>query len=451
MRHFLKTAVIIGMMTSGLMVVQAEPFNIEKIKNILESRVINGLATGMVIGLIADGQSEIISLGLSDKQSAQAIDANSIFEIGSISKTFTAIILADMVQKGEVELGDPVAKYLPENVRMPERNGKQISLLDLATHRSGLPRLPSNLIPQNIENPYADYSVEDMYDFLSGYSLTRDIGEKTEYSNLGIGLLGHVLALKAGLTYEDLLQRVILQPLLMDDSGIDISDAQMPRFTTGYNMVGRATMHWDLPTIAGAGAIRSTGADMMSYLLANMEMENGSLGDAMRMSHTIKSEFAGEDYKIGLAWLTREIDGDSVVYHDGGTGGYRSFIGFDEAAQRGVFILTNSLDDATAIGFAILQDDIDPLKFKPAAQVENAKKYLGDYQLAPNFILVVTEVDGHLFVQATGQENIPIYYESENEFYYRIADIQISFEVDDDGAVTGLVLHQNGDHPAKKL
>src|SRR5262249_55292167 len=152
--------------------------------------------TGIVVGLLdASGRRRILAVG---------VDSNGVFEIGSITKTFTATALADMVEHGEVGLDDPVAKYLPDSVHVPTRNGKQITLLDLATQSSGLPRMPSNMTPQDPMNPYADYSVQQMYAFLAGYQLTRDIGASYEYSNLGVGLLGHALALKAGTSYETL-------------------------------------------------------------------------------------------------------------------------------------------------------------------------------------------------------------------------------------------------------
>src|SRR5208283_4407870 len=125
-----------------------------------------------------------------DKNDKRALDGDTVFEIGSITKVFTALLLADMAQRGEVALTDPVSKYLPKGVKMPGRNGHAIMLQDLATHTSGLPRLPSNMKPKDFMNPYADYTPELLYQFLSSYELPRDPGSKWEYSNLGAGLLG---------------------------------------------------------------------------------------------------------------------------------------------------------------------------------------------------------------------------------------------------------------------
>src|SRR5687767_11534886 len=161
--------------------------------------------TGIVIGLLdATGTRRIIAAGA---------DSAGVFEIGSITKVFTTSLLQDMVDRGEVRLGDAVSQYLPKSVKVPARGGHEITLLDLATQSSGLPRMPKNFTPRDSMNPYADYSVQQLYTFLSGYELTRDPGAEYEYSNLGMGLLGHALALKGRASYEELLRRRILAPL----------------------------------------------------------------------------------------------------------------------------------------------------------------------------------------------------------------------------------------------
>jgi len=170
---------------------------------------------GMVVGFVSLQGRRIISDGHMAESDPRQPDGNTIFEIGSISKVFTALLLADLVERGELSLNDPISKFLPTSVKAPHWNGKEITLVDLATHTSGLPRLPDNLNPQDIENPYADYSVQQLYEFLSRYQLTRDIGTQYEYSNLGFGLLGQLLSLKSGMNYETLVTTRIAQPLQM--------------------------------------------------------------------------------------------------------------------------------------------------------------------------------------------------------------------------------------------
>ena len=179
----------------------------DQIREILVKRVDQQKQTvGIVVGVIEPDGRRVVAYGnLANGKLANAdpgtLDGDTIFEIGSVTKVFTSLLLADMVNRKEVTLDDPAAKYLSENVKMPERSGKSITLLDLSTHSSGLPPNPGNL-KLNPRNPFAaDYSVNDLYQFLSGYTLPRDPGSEFEYSNLGAGLLGHVLPCRAGTNY----------------------------------------------------------------------------------------------------------------------------------------------------------------------------------------------------------------------------------------------------------
>src|SRR5580700_6438668 len=168
-----------------------------EIHKILADRIgSENLGIGIVVGVIDAKGRRIVSDGSLAKDDKRPLNGDTVFEIGSMTKVFTSLVLMDMVQKGEVALTDPVSKYLPASVKVPERNGRMINLQDLSTQSSGLPRMPSNFNPKDPLNPYADYSVEQLYQFLSGYQLKRDIGAKYEYSNLGVGLLGHVLSLR---------------------------------------------------------------------------------------------------------------------------------------------------------------------------------------------------------------------------------------------------------------
>jgi len=178
----------------------------DEVKENIRQRIEHGTAVGLVVGFIdGKGNREYFSSGTAVLNSEQPVDEDSVYEIGSISKVFTGILFADMVLKGELGLDDLVEDHLPEAVTVPSRNMAKITLEHLATHSSALARMPTNFKPTDLSNPYADYTVEDMYEFISGYSLTRDIGEKYEYSNLGMGLLGHILGLRAGMGYEQLM------------------------------------------------------------------------------------------------------------------------------------------------------------------------------------------------------------------------------------------------------
>src|SRR5687768_3913852 len=258
----------------------------DQIREILRDRIdVAKKSVGIVVGLVDDQGIRIVSYGKPNQNSDQMVNADSVFEIGSVTKVFTSTLLAEMVERGEVSLNDPISKYLPRSVKTPTRAGKEITLLDLANQTSGLPRMPGNFAPKDPRNPYADYSVEQMYAFISGYTLARDIGAKYEYSNLGVGLLGHILALRSRKDYETLVRTRIGRPLKMDSTGIRLTPEMQARLAAGHNAIRRPNANWDLPTLAGAGALRSTVNDMLKFVAANLGLKKSPLLAAMQKAH----------------------------------------------------------------------------------------------------------------------------------------------------------------------
>ena len=431
-----------------------------EIRNILIERIDKEKqSVGIVVGVIDLSGRRIVSYGNLAKGDKRTLDGNTIFEIGSVTKVFTSLLLADMVQRGEVALTDPVAKYLPAGVKMPERGGKQITLQDLATHTSGLPRLPENLSPKDPNNPYADYSMDQLYKFLSGYQLTRDIGSQYEYSNLGGGLLGHVLARRLGMDYEGAVQARIIHPLGMSSTGITLSPDMKLRLATGHSPAMEPVANWDLPTLAGAGALRSTAEDMLTFVAANLGYVKSPLTPAMAAMLAPRRPTGMPELEIGLGWHILTHDGHEIVWHNGGTGGYRSFIGFDSKTRVGVVALSNASTDTGVddIGRHLLNASL-PLWQSPkehtaiAMDPKQFDGYVGRYQLAPDFILTVTREGNQLFTQATGQPKLEIFPEGPRDFFLKVVDAQITFEVEGQGKATSLILHQGGmNQPAKRM
>jgi len=307
----------------------------------IKSRVDAKKSAGMVVATLEpDGSSSMAAFG-NPGPDAKPLDGDSVFEIGSITKVFTALLLADMAERGEVKLDDPVARHLRAGVKVPERNGRAITLIDLSTQSSGLPRLPDNMKPANPLNPYADYSVEQMFEFLGRYQLTRDVGAEFEYSNLGVGLLGQALAMRAGKSYEALVKERILDPLDMDHTGVTLTPWMQEHLAKGHSPGGMVVPNWDLPAIAGAGALRSTMNDMLKFARANLDSSGGRIPKLLQQTHTVRRP-VGKDMSIGMNWLIRSIDGRDVVWHNGGTGGYRTWIGFDKTRKIAAIVLTNS-------------------------------------------------------------------------------------------------------------
>lgn len=417
-------------------------------------------STGMVVGVLTPRGSRVVVYGtFDDDQDKRVPSADSVYEIGSISKVFTSLLLMDMVQHGEVKLDDPVSKYLPKTVHMPARNGKEITLLDLAMHVSGLPRMPSNFAPKDPDNPYADYTVQQMYDFLSSYQLTRDIGEKYEYSNLAVGLLGNTLALRAGTDYETLLRTRILQPLGMSSTGIVLTSDMRARLVPGHTETQKRTSNWDLPAFAGAGGIRSTVNDMFKFLAANMGLRESPLQPAMKSMLTRRRPSVKENVDVAIGWHILNRYGDDIIWHNGGTGGYHSFMGFDPKKQLGIIVLSNSTNDIDDIGRHLVDSRYELAKLTLAKEHKEIAvdpklfdDYVGVYEMTPAFKLTITREGNKLYGQATGQGRMELFPESPTDYFLKEVDAQITFEKDEKGQVKQLILHQNGaDQPAKKV
>ena len=412
---------------------------------------------GMVVGVIDAKGRRIIAYGSLAKADPRQLNGDTVFEIGSVTKVFTSLLLMDMVQRGEVALTDPVSKFLPSNVKMPERNGKKITLADLSTQTSGLPGMPSNMHPKDpVNNPYADYTVDQLYQFLSGYRLTRDIGSQYEYSNLGVGLLGHVLALRAGSSYEDLVRSRISKPLDMSSTSIALSPDMQARLAVGHNGALSPVANWDIPTLAGCGALRSTANDLLNFLAANLGYRKTPLAAAMAAEISTHRPTGTPGLEIAYAWHIRTGHGSSIISHNGGTGGYDSFMGFDPKSGIGVVVLSNSAagDGPYDIGRHLLNANYPLAKIEPPKEHHEAKidtkvfdRYIGRYATAPDSILTITREGDHLFADAPhGGGTYEILPESETEFFVSIKgmDIQLTFHTAIQSNAMELVVNQEG-------
>jgi D-alanyl-D-alanine-carboxypeptidase/D-alanyl-D-alanine-endopeptidase len=443
----------------------------EEIREILVRRVDQQKqAVGIVVGVIEPNGRRVVAYGNLANGDARTLDGDTIFEIGSVTKVFTSLVLADMVSRKEVALDDPAAKYLPENVRMPERSGKSITLLDLSTHRSGLPSHPGNL--KLTGNTNADYAVDDLYQFLSGYTLPRDPGSEYEYSNLGAGLLGHLLACRAGTDYESLIRSRIARPLSMPDTGITLSSSMNRRMATGHNAMLAPVANSDLPTpLAGAGALRSSANDMLTFLEAFLGYRESPLQPAMKDMLEVRRP-AGQT-TIGLGWIIMSVHGREVIGHNGATAGFRSFVGYSPQERIGVVVLSNAstptgVDD---IGLHLLNPkaplaDPEPPKQRTGIRIDPRllDNYTGRYQLTPNLIFEITRDADRLFAQGFAQlpHNRPgdltslpqfeLFAEGEKSFFARVADQQFTFETEPEGRAASLILHRAGrDMPGARL
>lgn len=405
------------------------------------------LAVGFVVGIYKDGETQVIGYGETEQGKGVVPDGDTIYEIGSSSKVFTGILLADLVERGRVKLDDPMQEYLRDSTKTQLSNTSHITFEHLATHTSGLPRLPDNLQPADPMNPYADYTRQQIFAFLKEHELRRAPGEY-EYSNFGMGLLGLLLASRERTSYEELLVERIAKPCRMDDTCVTLSDDQRGRLAPPYDAALQPTKNWDLPTLTGAAGIRSTANDMLKFIAANLADDDKPLTKALQLSHE-KRHTMPDGQAIGLAW---HIALDGITrWHNGMTGGYASWVAVVPSRNVGVVVLSNTAaDEITELGAKITRiafgEKIDPPTAPSTVKVAPAvlAKYEGVYAITPKFALTVTLEGNKLMVQATGQQKLRVFPESETKFFYKVVDAQLTFVTDKKGKAEQLILHQNG-------
>ncbi|GAA4340671.1 hypothetical protein GCM10023149_52300 [Mucilaginibacter gynuensis] len=325
------------------------------IDSIARKYIQKGNTVGLSIGILKNGQISTYGYGETTIGNKKLPDANTLFEIGSISKTFTAVLLAYYVNEGKVKLTDPVTKYLPDSVAAnPEL--QQITLLSLSNHTSGLARMPDNWEKQAFEplNPYKNYNKQLLFAYLKNCKLETKPGEKYAYTNLGVGLLGIALEKISGKSYEVMVKELIAKPLGLKSTVQHITPELAPRFVTVYNAEGKATPAWDFDALASCGALRSTVTDLLAYAKANMQSATGTSkpAKAMELTHHITFE---KDAKMGLGWHIIFVDGVNYIFHNGGTYGSSSFLAFNTEKNLAVVVLSNAAESTDGLGTELLK------------------------------------------------------------------------------------------------
>lgn len=305
----------------------------------MAKRIDDKHGTGVVVGLLTPEGRSFAAYGSVSAGGPEAT-ADTVFEIGSITKVFTSFLLADMVERGEVALNDPVRKYLPASVIVPSRRGKEISLVDLATHSSGLPRDSVPVDLESDQNPYETYTASELYAFLGRYRLESDPGSKIEYSNVGFGLLGHALELRAGMSYEELLRRRVLEPLGMTSTAITLNAEQRSRRATGHNPKRVPVAPWTGVVIVPTGGINSTATDMLKFAAALIDSRNPMSKVFVRMT-SVKRKIDSRSEQ-GLGWGMFKLGGNELVGHSGGTFGFETRFVVDTTRKRAVIAWINA-------------------------------------------------------------------------------------------------------------
>jgi CubicO group peptidase (beta-lactamase class C family) len=428
-------------------------FSILQIDSIIKKEVDNGRSSSIVVGILNNKDQHFICHGYPFHKSKEKADNKIIYEIGSITKIFTTTILADMIVKGELKLSDPVSKYLPDTVKLSEKNDKIITLKHLATHTSGLPLFPKDFIPKDPQNPYNDYAISDIYKFLNNFTLTENI-EAGEYSNIGMALLANILCQVSKSNYETLLKERICQPLGMHNTIIMATEEQQERIATPYIVPDKIAKYWNFHAIEGAGAIKSDLVDMLKFLKAQLSLGNSSIGKAIKLTQSIQYSTSIKNTSIGLGWFINYQYPDTIIWHNGFTGGFRSFIGFDVNNQIGTVVLSNSTRNINDIGFHILNQNMKIKEFNEKKVIElnanNFVKYEGIYKMETGDTMHIFSKDSKFYLYAENHGEFEIYPQKGGIFIFDQLPFNLEFEDIVNDRFQTLILNDNSSNPKAK-
>ena len=320
-------------------------------------------ATCIAIGYVDHGQAKFYSCGTLSKTSAIPADSNTLFEAGSVTKVFTAISVAKAVnEKKGLSYTDRLSQWLPAQVHAPDYYGQQITILNLLNHSAALPSVPGNLdsteIPFDLMNPYLHYTRKELYAFLNRYRLTEKPGSKYDYSNLGMGLAGDILCRYRADTYEHIIRKDILMPFGMNRTFIAVTESDKGNFAQPNTAAGKPVQNWDFDVMAPAGAIKSCSLDLTRFITHNMYLgkEPDSLLKKAMLDCQRTTIHAGKNLEVGLGWHISPMDNDTLIWHNGGTGGYRSFIGFNKTYKTAIVVLANTDEMVDDLAIKILHE-----------------------------------------------------------------------------------------------
>ncbi len=326
----------------------------KQLESSIEKKVIDYIDKGnsyaIVVGVYKNNKSYIKGFGTTQQGKAIPPNDSTIFELASTSKLFTTSVLQLLVESGELTLNDKIQLHLKDKVTVA-KSAENTTLLHLATHLSGFPSLPNSFLQkmQDERNPYKDLKTQDIYDYL------KTCNEKTtdgtfEYSNFGMGLLGHILELKTNIPYEELIKKQLLNKLGMKNTFVTIDSINKKNIVQGYNELGKPSPIWEDKVLTGAGSFLSNANDMLKFIKANLKTDETLISKALIQTHT--QQLNGD---TGLGWMMPSsednlIGNKDIVWHNGMAGGYTSYLSIDKKNNYGIIILSNKAIDVTELG-----------------------------------------------------------------------------------------------------
>ena len=471
----------------------------DPVQRILRERVDEyGQTVGIVAGIIRGINRYPYAYGTLNRGTIRRVSPMTVFEIGPLSSLYTTAMLSLLVQRGDVNLTDRISAYLPETVAVPSTPaGRPILIEHLATHTSGLPRLPDNLVSPDPDDPLKGYSVELMYEFLARYAnAQRDGGESSfdfddreggpgagdpegdkpaqddpegddpfeeadryAYSDLGMGLLGHVLERAGGASYDGLIRELLGDPIKLANTASAPSQSMRTYMATGHDDARRPVPAWSDTTLVGGTGVKSNLLDMMTLVSASMGIiyalpEDFTEDDSTRYHASFDSLIMArkptgeEGVRTALGWKVRQdAQGRDVHWLAGRTNGFYAFAAFLEAWRKGVVVLSNSSASVEDIGFHLLsaRNPLAPPPKKTVRMSEAAyEACAGTYAFSPEFTVDITYSGGKLYGQPPGQPKSELVLESSGDFYLEEEDARITFVPDETGNVDHFLFLQDG-------
>ncbi|NGX63043.1 MAG: D-alanyl-D-alanine-carboxypeptidase/endopeptidase AmpH [Candidatus Anoxychlamydiales bacterium] len=424
----------------------------QEIKNIMKKCVDEGHSQGMVIAVIDENGTQFYKYGQMAVDDPTPIDENAVFETGSITKIFTSLLLTEMVKNGDVKLDDPIEMYLPKHLKLPEYNGKKITLGHLASHRAGFDYMPENFIMSDMYNPFSEYSVEYVYDYLSNLKLDYEPGSQYRYSNIGISLLCHIISLITNQEFEDLATERLFKPMGMESSKVHLTDEMKNRFAAAH-IRDRKVPHWGCKEFEGAGALRSSAKDLARFIEANLGFYKTDvypvLQDALKSRHPQEIPYLD----VGHEWNISYQYKPEIVFHGGATGGHQVFIGFCPETKKGVVVCSNSCAWIYDIGKNILNKKWYLKEFRQQAIIVPMMlyKFIGDYTNIQDGskCKILMKSQGHmsmLMLKWSYYPQIPLYPSTEKDFFMKVKPAQINFDLnkENDNIIDLMTINYNG-------
>ncbi|TAF33617.1 MAG: class A beta-lactamase-related serine hydrolase [Cytophagales bacterium] len=310
-------------------------------------------AYGLVVAVVKQNKTFVGTYGTTHRDKHQPPNAHTLFELASTSKLFTTCTLQLLADREQLALDEKIQSILEDRVRLPA-SAQTTTLRHLATHTAGFPPLPESFLAKMTEetNPYKDLKLSDLYEYLKNCKGKLSEGH-FEYSNFGMGLLGHLLELKTGIHYEQLVKQTLLKELNMNQTVVNMDSSQLSQLAQGYNEKGQPTPVWIDPVLTGAGSFLSNATDMIQFIKANLQEDATDISKSLISTH---AEQLGSG--AGLGWMLpstadKLMGNKSILWHNGMAGGYASFLVIDKLNNYGLVVLSNKAVDVTDLGLRL--------------------------------------------------------------------------------------------------